>query len=97
MLSYQELMQQRATLELQIKQARERELGDAIAKVKELVTNFNLTAKDVFPHKNNKRGTEGNRVQPKYRNPATGDTWTGRGKAPKWIQNSKRELFLITK
>jgi DNA-binding protein H-NS len=35
------------------------------------------------------------KVAPKYRDPATGQTWTGRGKAPKWIQNEDREKFAI--
>src|SRR5205085_6975443 len=34
---------------------------------------------------------------PKYRDPATGSTWTGRGKPPKWIASAKdRDAFLIT-
>jgi DNA-binding protein H-NS len=33
--------------------------------------------------------------QPKYRDPATGATWSGRGRAPGWIQGKKRERFLI--
>ena len=33
---------------------------------------------------------------PKYRDPATGSTWTGRGKPPKWIASAKdRAAFLI--
>lgn len=27
----------------------------------------------------------GRKVAPKYRNPATGDTWSGRGLKPKWL------------
>jgi len=34
-------------------------------------------------------------VAPKYRDPATGKTWTGRGKAPKWIDGKDRSKFLI--
>ncbi|QAA93709.1 H-NS histone family protein [Pollutimonas thiosulfatoxidans] len=39
-------------------------------------------------------------VPPKYRNPKTGDTWTGRGKAPRWItaaesEGQQRDSFLI--
>lgn len=41
-------------------------------------------------------------VPPKYRHPQTGDTWTGRGKAPRWItaaesQGQKRDDFLIAR
>jgi DNA-binding protein H-NS len=35
-------------------------------------------------------------VKPKYRNPETGATWTGRGKPPNWIKDAKsRDAFLI--
>lgn len=39
-------------------------------------------------------------VAPKYRHPATQATWTGRGKAPRWLteaeaQGQSRETFLI--
>ena len=37
----------------------------------------------------------GRKVAPKYRNPATGDTWSGRGLKPKWLTaalNSGRSL-----
>jgi len=39
-------------------------------------------------------------VPAKYRNPTTGDTWTGRGKAPRWVVDAEasgqsREQFLI--
>lgn len=27
------------------------------------------------------------KVTPKYRNPVSGDTWTGRGRAPKWVND----------
>ena len=97
MPTYKELIEQRAALDLQIGQARERELDDAIAQVKALIANYDLTPKDVFPKNSGKRATEGSRVQPKYRNPVTGDTWTGRGKAPKWIKNAERQQFLIHK
>lgn len=39
-------------------------------------------------------------VAPRYRNPETGATWTGRGRAPRWIADAEaagkhREQFLI--
>lgn len=36
-----------------------------------------------------------NKVNAKYRNPATNETWTGRGKAPLWIKDKDRKLFEI--
>jgi len=35
-------------------------------------------------------------VPAKYRNPETGDTWTGRDKEPVWIRGQDREAYLIT-
>jgi DNA-binding protein H-NS len=34
-------------------------------------------------------------VPPKYRDPVTGKTWTGRGKPPNWMPKENREQFLI--
>jgi DNA-binding protein H-NS len=39
-------------------------------------------------------------VQVKYRHPDTGETWTGRGKSPRWIlaaeaEGRKRDEFLV--
>ena len=34
-------------------------------------------------------------LAPKYRNPETGETWSGRGKAPRWIDPANKEKFLI--
>jgi len=41
-------------------------------------------------------------VPPKYRNPESGETWTGRGKPPRWVsaaeaQGKSRDSFLIAK
>lgn len=39
-------------------------------------------------------------VAPKYRHPKTGETWSGRGKAPRWLtaaesEGAQRDSFLI--
>jgi DNA-binding protein H-NS len=33
---------------------------------------------------------------PKFMNPETGETWTGRGKTPKWLQGRRKSRFAIT-
>lgn len=94
MPTYKELLQQRELLEQQINAARATENADAIEKVKALVADFGLTAEDIFAS-SKPRVKTGAKVAPKYRNVATGDTWTGRGKPPKWIQGQDRDQFLI--
>ena len=37
----------------------------------------------------------GAKVAPKYRNPETGDTWTGRGREPGWIKGKNRDDFAL--
>jgi DNA-binding protein H-NS len=59
------------------------------------VAEFDLTPQDVFPAGRARSASSGTKVAPKYRDPATGQTWTGRGKAPKWIQNQDRAQFAI--
>ena len=98
MASYKELLQQREQLENQIKEARTKELSDAVGQVRSLVEEFSLTAEDVFPPARGRRvgATAGTKVAAKYKNPETGDTWTGRGKAPKWIAGAEdRKKFAI--
>jgi len=101
-LSYKELLQQRQALEQQIKNARDRELSDAVARVRTLIVEYELSENDVFPRgRGMGRGVRvsssaGTKVAPKYRDPSTGKTWTGRGKAPRWIQSAAdRAQFAI--
>lgn len=98
--SYQELLKQRDALELAIAAARAQELSDAIRKARELVAEFGLSIQDVFPagrsaNKSAGKSSSRAKVAPKYRDPATGQTWTGRGKAPKWIEGQDRAKYLI--
>ena len=92
-VSYKDLLAQRATLEAQIEAARKSEIGTAVQQIKGLITTYGLTQDDIFPQAKAK-ATRGS-VDPKYRDPETGQTWTGRGKPPKWIQDQNRDMFLI--
>jgi len=96
MPTYQELLKQREQLDRQIKEAIEREKAEGIAKVKALIDQYGLTVSDVFSRRvKGAAKLSGSKVAPKYRNPATGETWTGRGKAPKWIAGQDRSRFAI--
>lgn len=94
MPSYKELLAQREQLDKQIKEAIAQEKADGIAKAKLIIEQYGLTAADLFSRKAGAKGASG-KVAPKYRNPSTGETWTGRGKAPKWIEGRDRSSYLI--
>jgi DNA-binding protein H-NS len=96
MTTVAQLLAQKQALEAQIEAARKAEISDAVAKVKALVAEHGLSAKDIFgsAKRGAKAGARG-AVAPKYRDPASGATWTGRGKAPKWIEGKDRAKFAI--
>ena len=95
MASYKDLLKQRELLEQQISEARQREISDAVAQARAIVEEFGLTQQDVFPVGRAHSAVKGSKVAAKYRDPATGATWTGRGKAPRWIQDQDRAKFEI--
>ena len=97
MESLQALMQQKEALELKIQQARKEQTAAAVAQCRELIAQYDLTEADLFGGRGRVRvAATGSKVAPKYRrDPATGATWTGRGKPPKWIQDKNRDDYLI--
>lgn len=97
MSSYKELVLQREALEKQITEARVSEVSQAIAQVRSLVEDFGLTQDEIFPSgKVRMVKNPSGKVAPKYRDPVTGSTWTGRGKPPTWIRDeANRDVFLI--
>ena len=97
MTSYKELLQQREQLEQKIQEVRKTEFDDAVQKVSALVQEYELTHNDIFPKmRKSKTFKSTNKVAPKYRDPATGTTWTGRGMKPKWMrQEDAHQKFAI--
>lgn len=93
MATYKELLAQKAKLEEQLEGARVKELEAVIQQVRQIVEEYGLTAEDIGL--SFKRGAGKKKiVAPKYRDPKTGATWTGRGRAPAWI-GKNRDKFLI--
>lgn len=87
-LSLNELLAQKAALESQIAERMRTERAEAIAQVRALMAQYGLTAADIAnkPAAPAKRsGGGGSKVAAKYRDPATGDSWSGRGLKPKWL------------
>ena len=91
MTDYKTLLARKAELEAQIAQAQAEAKAKAVTEARALIQEHGLTAADVFPAAKAK-GSVG---APKYRDPATGATWTGRGKPPNWIVGKDRAPFQI--
>ncbi len=87
MASLQELLDRKAALEKEIETTRRQERAEAINKVRALMAEYGLTAADLSGKAATKNpGARGTKVAVKYRNNATGDTWSGRGLQPKWLR-----------
>lgn len=100
MQSYKELLQQQEELARKVEEARKRELSDAVGQIRAIVAEYNLLPSDIFSAREMNRTSSpatpaASKVAPKYRNPLTGQTWTGRGKPPKWIDGQDRSQFAI--
>ncbi|MBV8123506.1 MAG: H-NS histone family protein [Burkholderiaceae bacterium] len=87
MASLKDLLAQRAALDQQIAATKDRERAEAVAKVRSLMTEYGLTALDLGARPS-KTAKPTQKVAAKYRNKATGETWSGRGLQPKWLKSA---------
>jgi len=86
-----ELIAQKAALEKRIAEAQNHERAAAIAQIKQLMAEHGLTAADLGAKAStgtaSKAGPrKGSKVPVKFRDPASGNAWSGRGLQPKWLQ-----------
>ena len=100
--SYKELLAQIEKLKLEAEAARVAERDAAIAEIRKLMADKGVTVDDL-------RGAGVRRsrqavapVMDKYKHPATGETWSGRGRAPRWLvteeaRGKSRDEFLIAR
>jgi len=85
MPSLTDLLAQKAALEKQIAQTQRDEREKAISQVRALMSEYGLTAADLGQRPGKKVRT-GAKVAAKYRNKASGETWSGRGLQPRWLK-----------
>ncbi|MEW6343140.1 MAG: H-NS histone family protein [Paraburkholderia sp.] len=99
MSSYKELLAQREKLEKQIEEAKSREYAEVLNEIKQKMADYGITLAELGGGrgKNAKVGRPRAGVAPKYRDPDSGSTWSGRGKPPRWIAGQDREKFLISR
>ncbi len=87
MASLQEMIAQKEALERQIELTKKQDRNEAIAKVRSLMSEYGLSVSDLSAKSSKKaKAGAGKKVAAKYRNKATGDSWSGRGLQPKWLK-----------
>ncbi len=94
MASYKDLQSQIEKLQKQADQAREKEIASVVAQIRGLMAEYGIQPADLGITSKRKR-KKGTPAAPKYANPQTGETWTGRGRAPKWIEGKDRTKYTI--
>lgn len=90
MSTLSELLAQKAALEQQILEAQREQRSQAIAQVRALMSEHGLTLADLgtraAPGPRKASSGSSGKVAAKYRNAATGDSWSGRGLKPNWLK-----------
>ncbi len=104
MATYKQLMAQKEAIEAQLAEARATEVAGVIEKFRSLMAEFGLTAEDIEGKRRRGRPAGVGKAKavtktkselpPKYMDPKTGATWSGRGRAPAWL-GKNRTKFLI--
>ena len=90
--SLQELLAQKAEIERRIAETQRAERTEAIAQIRSLMSQYGLTLADIGARPTAPAparvpaAREGVKVAPKYRDAATGQTWSGRGLQPNWLR-----------
>lgn len=88
--TYKELKQQIAELERQAEAARQAELAEVVAEIRQKIADYGLTAADLGLDSATRKTppASGTPLQAgRYRNPQTGEIYAygGRGRKPEWI------------
>ncbi|MHB8938514.1 MAG: H-NS histone family protein [Thiobacillus sp.] len=98
MATYKELKAQAEALLKQAEVARRAEIAGVVAEIRARMQEYGITLADLKggAKKAKSRGA----VAARYRNPATGDSWSGRGRAPGWLADEEakgrsRDEFLV--
>ncbi|WP_206950697.1 H-NS histone family protein [Trinickia acidisoli] len=97
MSQYAELKAKIAELQAKADDARRQEVVNVIAEIKQKIVEFGLSAHDLGFAEAARRGRPPKKapLPPKFQDPKSGNTWSGRGKPPKWIVGKNRDRFLI--
>jgi DNA-binding protein H-NS len=97
MPTLKDLLAQRAALEKQIQETQSQERSQAIAQIRSLMAEYGLSVADVQQPQPARKGKKTavrsgakpagkSKVAPKFRDAATGNTWSGRGLQPNWLK-----------
>lgn len=85
MSRFKELQEQIAALQKQAEEARKQEMVSVMAEIKAKMAEYGITLEDLESAIRGKGRRKASSGVAKYRNPATGEEWTGKGRKPGWL------------
>lgn len=92
----EELTAERERLDAEIKTKRDAQKASVIAQIKTVVDTYSIPVDELVEALGGlKSKRKGIKAKQKFRDPASGATWSGRGKEPAWIKGQNRDDFLI--
>ena len=101
-VSYQALMNEISRLQTATKRAQSGEVEKVVQNIQKKMAEFHLTPKDLDAHSPQRIRHTRRAATPKFKDPATGITWAGRGHTPRWLQEAlaqghAREEYAISR
>lgn len=102
MATYKQLLAQKDALEAQLAEVRATEVAGVIEQIRALMDQYGLSVDDIQGKR--RRGRPAGRgaakpakepVPAKYRDPKTGKTWSGRGRAPGWLGKNPNRFLIV--
>ena len=94
--SYKDLTAQIEKLTKQAEQARADEIETVIAQIHQVMGEYGITANDLgLKGAASKGRRKAGGAAAKFRDPESGATWTGRGRAPGWIAGKDRSKYTV--
>jgi DNA-binding protein H-NS len=98
MATYKELKAQAEALLQQAETARRNEIATVVTEIQARMKEYGITLEDLKGGAKKSKARAA--VAVKYRNPTTGESWSGRGRAPRWLADElakgrAKDEFLI--
>jgi len=91
-----ELLEQRNHIDAQIEAVRSALRNDVLVQARGLIALHDLTVDELFPTaRKSTMKSAARKVAPKYRDPASGKLWTGRGRSPTWFDAARAQEFTL--
>lgn len=98
----QEIEKQINKLKRKMRTLHSRQRRPVITSIIRSMLEYEITPEEIAQayERRNKRGTARSNAPARFKNPETGDTWSGRGRPPRWIVDAEakgqhRDQFLI--